>query len=99
MVILKSLKLIFNIIENDAMIGTIYNTVRNIKNNALEMSNKIRLSNQQVDEMEKKYTDSNNLINKTTKMLGELFSSNTNYWCYLCIFILVVFFFLYKITH
>ena len=63
------------------------------------MQRKIVLSNSQVENMEKKYNESNSLINKTTKMLGELFSSNTNYWCYLCIFILVVFFFLYKITH
>ena len=63
------------------------------------MNKNIRMSNQQVEEMHKNYSESNNLINKTTKMLGELFSSNTNYWCYLCIFIFVVFFFLYKITH
>ena len=63
------------------------------------MNKNIRMSNQQVEEMHKNYTDSNNLINKTTKMLGELFSSNTNYWCYLCIFIFIVFFFLYKIGH
>ena len=63
------------------------------------MNKNIRMSNQQVEEMHKNYTDSNNLINKTTKMLGDLFSSNTNYWCYLCIFIFIVFFFLYKIGH
>ena len=63
------------------------------------MKENIELSNKQVEEMDKKYSDSNSLINKTTKMLGELFSANTNYWCYLCIFVLVVFFFLYKITH
>ncbi len=63
------------------------------------MNKNIRMSNQQVEEMDKKYVESNTLINKTTKMLGELFSANTNYWCYLCIFIFVVFFFLYKITH
>ena len=65
----------------------------------MKMRDNITMSNKQVEEMDKKYSDSNSLINKTTKMLGELFSSNTNYWCYLCIFILVVFFFLYKITH
>ena len=59
------------------------------------MQKNITLSNKQVEEMEKKYTDSNSLINKTTKLLGELFSANTGYWCYLCIFIFVVFFFLY----
>ena len=63
------------------------------------MNKNIRMSNQQVEEMDKKYVESNTLINKTTKMFGELFSANTNYWCYLCIFIFVVFFFLYKITH
>ena len=81
------------------MIGQIYNSVKSIKNNAIKMKKNIELSNKQVEEMDKKYSDSNSLINKTTKMLGELFSANTNYWCYLCIFILVVFFFLYKITH
>ena len=81
------------------MIGQIYNSVKSIKNNAMKMRDNITLSNKQVEEMDKKYSDSNSLINKTTKMLGDLFSSNTNYWCYLCIFILVVFFFLYKITH
>ena len=43
------------------------------------MNKKITLSNKNIEDMEKKYTDSNTLINKTTKMLGELFSSNTNY--------------------
>ena len=59
------------------------------------MNKNIRMSNQQVEEMHKNYSESNNLINKTTKMLGELFSANTGYWCYLCIFIFVIFFFLY----
>ena len=81
------------------MIGQIFSNVKNIKNNALKMKQNIVLGNKQVEEMDKKYMDSNSLINKTTKMLGELFSSNTNYWCYLCIFIFIVFFFLYKITH
>ena len=81
------------------MIGQIFSNVKNIKNNALKMKQNIVLGNKQVEEMDKKYIDSNSLINKTTKMLGELFSSNTNYWCYLCIFIFIVFFFLYKITH
>ncbi len=91
--------IILLIIENDGLIAQISSSVKNIKNSALMMNKNIRMSNQQVEEMHKNYTDSNNLINKTTKMLGELFSSNTNYWCYLCIFIFVVFFFLYKITH
>ena len=81
------------------MIGQIFSNVKNIKNNALKMKQNIVLGNKQAEEMDKKYMDSNSLINKTTKMLGELFSSNTNYWCYLCIFIFIIFFFLYKITH
>ena len=77
------------------MIGQIRNSVRNIKNSAYKMNESIRISNQQTEDMYNKYNESNNLISKTTKVLGELFSSNTNYWCYLCIFIFVVFFFLY----
>ena len=77
------------------MIGQIYNKVKNIKNSARKMNETIKLGNQQSEEMDKKYSESNILINKTTKMLGELFSANTSYWCYLCIFIFVVFFFLY----
>ena len=91
--------IILLIIENDGLIAQISSSVKNIKNSALMMNKNIRMSNQQVEEMHKNYTDSNNLINKTTKMLGDLFSSNTNYWCYLCIFIFIVFFFLYKIGH
>ena len=82
-------------IENERMIGQIYNSVRNIKSNAYKMHETIKLGNKQTEDMQKKYLESNSLINKTTKMLGELFSANTNYWCYLCIFIFVVFFFLY----
>ena len=77
------------------MIDQIRNSVRNIKNNAQKMNQVIKLGNQQSEEMYKKYSESNSLINKTTKMLGELFSANTGYWCYLCIFIFVIFFFLY----
>ena len=77
------------------MIGQIYNSVRKIKNSAQKMNEVIKLGNQQSEEMYKKYSESNSLINKTTKMLGELFSANTGYWCYLCIFIFVIFFFLY----
>ena len=77
------------------MVGQIYNSVKNFKNYAFKMNENIRLSNQQSEEMYKKYSESNSLINKTTKLLGELFSANTNYWCYLCIFIFVIFFFLY----
>ena len=77
------------------MIGQIYNSVRNIKNHAYKMNENMRLGNKQSEEMQKKYLESDSLINKTTKMLGELFSANTGYWCYLCIFIFVIFFFLY----
>ena len=77
------------------MIGQIQSSVKNIKQNAYKMNEKIRISNKQTEEMYKKYSESDSLINKTTKVLGELFSANTNYWCYLFIFIFVVFFFLY----
>ncbi len=77
------------------MIGQIRSSVKNIKQSAYKMNEKIRISNKQTEEMYKKYSESDSLINKTTKVLGELFSANTNYWCYLCIFIFVVFFFLY----
>ena len=77
------------------MIGQIRSSVKNIKQSAYKMNEKIRISNKQTEEMYKKYSESDTLINKTTKVLGELFSANTNYWCYLCIFIFVVFFFLY----
>ena len=81
------------------MIGQIRSSVKNIKQSAYKMNEKIRISNKQTEEMYKKYSESDSLINKTTKVLGELFSANTNYWCYLCIFIFIVFFFLYKIGH
>ena len=77
------------------MIGQLYNNVRNIKHHAYKMNEYIRLGNKQSEEMQNKYLESDNLINRTTKMLGELFSANTGYWCYLCIFIFVIFFFLY----
>ena len=77
------------------MIGQIQSSVKNIKQSAYKMNEKIRISNKQTEEMYKKYSESDSLINKTTKVLGELFSANTNYWCYLCIFIFVVLFFLY----
>ena len=81
------------------MVDQVYNSVKSIKKHAMEMKNKIRLSNQQCEDMDKKYSDSKSLMNKTIKQLGELFSANTSYWCYLMIFIFVVLFFLYKITH
>ena len=99
MVISTKYFIIIKYIENDAMVDQVYNSVRSIKKHAMEMNNKIRLSNQQCEEMDKKYSDSNSLMNKTIKQLGELFSANTGYWCYLMIFIFVVLFFLYKITH
>ena len=63
------------------------------------MNEKIRLTNQQTDEMDKKYSQSNSLMAKTMKHLGEVLSANSNYWCYLIIFIFIIFFFLYKIGH
>ena len=50
-----------------------------------------------MDEMDKKYNQSNNLMSKTIQKLNEVFNNNTNYWCYLMIFIIVLFFFLYKL--
>ena len=63
------------------------------------MNEKIRLSHNQTDEMDKKYNQSNSLMEKTMKQLSQVLSSNSNYWCYLIIFIFIIFFFLYKIGH
>ena len=82
--------------ENDAMVDQVYSSVRNIKKYAIEIGNKIKLSNAQMEEMDKKYNQSNSLMYKTMKQLTEVFNANTNYWCYLMIFIIVLFFFLYK---
>jgi hypothetical protein len=83
--------------ENDSMIEQVSSKVRNIKKYAIEIGNKIKLSNAQMDEMDKKYNQSNNLMTKTMQKLNEVFNNNTNYWCYLMIFIIVLFFFLYKL--
>lgn len=83
--------------ENDSMIEQVSSKVRNIKKYAIEIGNKIKLSNAQMDEMDKKYNQSNSLMSKAMKQLTEVFNSNTNYWCYLMIFIIVLFFFLYKL--
>ena len=83
--------------ENDSMIDQVSSKVRNIKKYAIEIGNKIKLSNAQRDEMDKKYNQSNNLMTKTMQKLNEVFNNNTNYWCYLMIFIIVLFFFLYKL--
>jgi hypothetical protein len=48
--------------------------------------------------MNKKYSESNSLLSDTVKKLGDVFSANSSYWCYLIIFLFVVLFFLYKIT-
>ena len=48
--------------------------------------------------MDKKYTESNSLMSDTMKRLGDVLSSNSNYFFLLIIFLFVVFFFLYKIT-
>ena len=84
--------------ENDNLVEKVYTSVKSIKNHALEMQNKIRLSNQQCNEMDKKYTQSNSLMAKTMRQLGDVLSANSNYWCFLMIFIILIFFFLYKIT-
>ena len=63
------------------------------------MNEKIRLSHNQTDEMDKKYNQSNSLMEKTMKQLSQVLSSNSNYCCYLIIFIFIIFFFLYRIGH
>ena len=45
------------------MIDQIRNSVRNIKNNAQKMNQVIKLGNQQSEDMYKKYSESNSLIN------------------------------------
>lgn len=85
--------------ENDDLVDQVYSSVKKIKAHAQEMKNKIQMSNQKCNEMDKKYTESNSLMSKTMRQLDELLSANSNYWCYLIIFIILVFFFLYKITH
>ena len=77
------------------MIEQVYSSVRIFKNTVSDINERLKLGNKQSEEMQKKYLESNSLINKTTKLLGELFSANTNYWYYLCIFIFIIFFFLY----
>ena len=66
--------------------------------NLLLIQNKIKNSNVSLEEMDKKYEESNSLMGDTLKKLGDVLSANSNYFCYLIIFIFVVFFFLYKIT-
>jgi hypothetical protein len=48
--------------------------------------------------MNKKYSESNSLLSETVKKLTDVLSANSSYFCYLIIFLFVVFFFLYKIT-
>ena len=69
-----------------------------MKKYALEMKSKILLSNQQCNEIDDKYFKSTSLLNQTMQKLREVFSSNSNYWCYLFVFLILVFLFLYKIT-
>jgi len=64
----------------------------------LEIQNTLKTSNNTLDEMDKKFNDSNSLMGETLKKLGDVFSANSSYFCYLIIFIFVVFFFLYNIT-
>ena len=85
-------------LENDAMLNQVYSSVRNIKKHAYEMNSKIRSSNEQCEDLNKKYNESNSLINKTIKQLGLVFSGNTGYWCYLVVFIFIVVFVLYKLS-
>jgi hypothetical protein len=69
-----------------------------MKKYALEMKNKILLSNQQCNEIDDKYFKSTSLLTQTMQKLREVFSSNSNYWCYLFLFLILIFLFLYKIT-
>lgn len=83
--------------ENDALVGQVYSSVKSIKQHALEMKEKIQLSNQQCNDMDKKYSQSNSLIEKTMKQLNDVLSANSNYWCYLAIFIILIIFILYRL--
>ena len=85
--------------ENDGLVDQVYTSVKKIKAHAQEMKGKIQMSNQKCNEMDKKYTESNSLMAKTMRQLDDVLSANSNYWCYLIIFIILVVFFLYQITH
>jgi hypothetical protein len=62
------------------------------------MRDKIKESKGSLDEIEDKYDKSRSVMLETIKRFGDVLSANSNYFCYLILFIFVLFFFLYKIT-
>ena len=60
------------------------------------MTNKLKNSNLHIEEMDKKYAESNNSLSKTIMQLKTLFSSISNTWCYAIIFIIIILYILYK---
>jgi hypothetical protein len=66
--------------------------------NIIEIGNNLKKSNNVVEDMDQKYSESNSLIKGTIQRLGDVLSSNSSYWCYLIIFIFIIFFILYKLV-
>jgi hypothetical protein len=64
----------------------------------IEIGKSIVKSNNVTDDMNQKYTESNSLIQGTIQRLGDVLSANSSYWCYLIIFIFIIFFILYKLV-
>jgi hypothetical protein len=62
------------------------------------ISNKLKQSNNLIEDTDKKYGESKNKMSDTVKRLSDVFSANSSYMCYLIIFVFVVIFFLFKIT-
>ena len=83
-------------IENDKLVEQLSSSVKYLKENAMLMTNKLKNSNMHIEEMDKKYAESNNSLSKTIMQLKTLFSSISNSWFYAFIFIIVILFLLYK---
>ena len=83
-------------IENDKLVEQLSSSVKYLKENATLMTNKLKNSNMHIEEMDKKYSESNNSLSKTIMQLKTLFSSISNSWFYAFIFIIVILFLLYK---
>lgn len=83
-------------IENDKLVEQLSSSVKYLKENAMLMTNKLKNSNMHIEEMDKKYSESNNSLSKTIMQLKTLFSSISNSWFYAFIFIIVILFLLYK---
>lgn len=64
----------------------------------IEIQKSLKSSNEIAQDMNKKYSDSNNLMSDTMKRFGDVLSANSSYFCYMIIFVFVVVFFLFKIT-